>query len=131
MNTVFCVNQFYRMFHVFNSLIKKLSLYSLLLYSVFITCQFYSSRISFQCVFPCSSKNICFNYSGELAQLSVIYVTVRRIYIMIKLTTISILGLGFILDLKKRYDKTLKNIPTGSSDLLRFVWKYGKVMLIM
>ena len=51
---------------------------------------------------------------------------------MIKLTTISILGQpNVIMNLKKVYDKTLKNIPTISKDLLRTVWKCMKIALII
>ena len=51
---------------------------------------------------------------------------------MINLTTINNLGYpNGILNLKKGYDKTLKNIPTVSEDLLRIVWwKYMKIALI-
>ena len=41
---------------------------------------------------------------------------------MIKLTTINILGqFSVALNLKKGYDKTLKNIPTVSEDFLKIV----------
>ena len=36
-----------------------------------------------------------------------------------------------ILDLKKGFDKTLKNIPAVSEDLLRIVWKCMKIALII
>ena len=51
---------------------------------------------------------------------------------MIKLTIISVLGqLNGILDLKKVFDKTLKNIPLASEDLLRTAWKCMKIALII
>ena len=47
---------------------------------------------------------------------------------MIKLTIINILGQpNGILDLKKGFDKALKNIPVVSQDLLRIAWKYLKI----
>ena len=43
---------------------------------------------------------------------------------MIKLTIISILGyLNGIMDLKKGFDKALKNIPTVIDDLQRIAWE--------
>ena len=51
---------------------------------------------------------------------------------MIKLTIINILGYpNEILDLKKGFDKTLKNIPAVSKDLLRIAWKCMKIALIV
>ena len=51
---------------------------------------------------------------------------------MINFTTINIVGqANFILDLKKEYDKTLKNIPTVSEDYLRIDWKCMKIALIV
>ena len=51
---------------------------------------------------------------------------------MIKLTILIILGWpNGILDLKKRFDKTLKNIPGVSEDLLRITWKCMKIVLII
>ena len=51
---------------------------------------------------------------------------------MIKLTIISILGQpNGILDLKKGFDKALKNIPAVSEDLLRVAWKCLKIALII
>ena len=42
---------------------------------------------------------------------------------MIKFTIINILGLpNCILDLKKGFDKSLKNTPAVSKDLLRIDW---------
>ena len=50
---------------------------------------------------------------------------------MINFTTINILGQpSVILNLKKRCDKTLKNIPIVSEDWLRIDWKCMKVALI-
>ena len=51
---------------------------------------------------------------------------------MIKPTIISILGQpnGF-LDLKKEFDKALKNILAVSKDLLRIAWKCMKIALII
>ena len=67
---------------------------------------------------------ICFNFSGQLTQLSGPYSA--------NFTTISILGLpNFILDLKKEYDKTLKNIPAVSDDCLMINWKRIKIALIV
>ena len=51
---------------------------------------------------------------------------------MIKLTIFNILGQpGGILDLKKVFDKTLRNIPAVSEDLLIIVWKCMKIALII
>ena len=51
---------------------------------------------------------------------------------MIKLIIINILGQpNEILDLKKGFDKTLKNIPAVSEDLLRIAWKSMKAALIV
>ena len=51
---------------------------------------------------------------------------------MIQLTTIHISGKpNDILDLKKGYDKTLKNILTPSEDLLRILWKCTIIVLII
>ena len=50
---------------------------------------------------------------------------------MIKLTSLIILGQpNDILDLKKEFDKTLKNISTVSEDLLRIAWKFMKIAMI-
>ena len=51
---------------------------------------------------------------------------------MIKPTIINILGQpnGF-LDLKKGLDKALKNTPAASEDLLRIVWKFMKIAVII
>ena len=50
---------------------------------------------------------------------------------MIKLTSLNILGQpNDILDLKKEFDKTLKNISTVSEDLLRTAWKCVKIPLM-
>ena len=50
---------------------------------------------------------------------------------MIKHTIINILGQpNGILDLKKEFDKTLKNIPAVSKDLLRIEWKCMEIGLI-
>ena len=50
---------------------------------------------------------------------------------MISFTTISMLGWPtFMLDLKKEYDKTRKNIPTVSEDFMRTDWKCMKTALI-
>ena len=47
---------------------------------------------------------------------------------MIKLTIFNILGQpNGILDLKKGFDKTIKNIPAVSEDLLRIVRKCVKI----
>ena len=51
---------------------------------------------------------------------------------MIKLIIVNILGQpNSILDLKKGYDKALKNIPTACGDLLRIARKCMKIALIM
>ena len=51
---------------------------------------------------------------------------------MIKLTIVNILGYpNDILDLKKGYDKTLKNIPTLVVDFLEIARKCMKVALII
>ena len=51
---------------------------------------------------------------------------------MIKPTIISILGQpNGILDLKKGFDKVLKNIPAVSEDLLRIDWKCLKIAVII
>ena len=51
---------------------------------------------------------------------------------MIKPTIINILGQpNGILDLKKGFDKALKNIPAVSEDLLRIAWKYLKIALVV
>ena len=51
---------------------------------------------------------------------------------MIELTIINILGEpNGILDLKKEFDKTLKNIPAVSQNLLRIAWKCMKIALII
>ena len=51
---------------------------------------------------------------------------------MTKLTIINILGQpNGILDLKKEFDKTLKNIPNVSKDLLEIAWKCMKMVLII
>ena len=51
---------------------------------------------------------------------------------MIKLTIVNILGQpNGILDLKKGYDKTLKNIPTLVVDFLEIARKCMKVALII
>ena len=51
---------------------------------------------------------------------------------MIKPTIINILGWpNGILDLKKEFDKALKNIPAVSEDLLRIAWKCMKIALII
>ena len=54
---------------------------------------------------------------------------------MIKPTIIRILGqpngIYGILDLKKGFDKALKNIPAVSEDLLRIAWKCLKIALII
>ena len=51
---------------------------------------------------------------------------------MIKLTILNILGQpNGILDLKKGFDKTLKNRPAVSEDLLRIVWKCMKIAQII
>ena len=43
----------------------------------------------------------------------------------------TVYNLNFMLDLEKEYDKTLKNIPTGSEDCLRIEWKCMKFALIV
>ena len=54
-----------------------------------------------------------------------------RILIMIKPTIINILGYANgIVDLKKGFDKGLKNIPAVTEDLHRIAWKCMKVVLI-
>ena len=51
---------------------------------------------------------------------------------MIKPTIINILGQpNGILDLKKGFDRTLKNISAVSEDLLRISWKSTKIALII
>ena len=51
---------------------------------------------------------------------------------MVKLTTINILGYpNDILNLKRGYDKTLKNIPNVSDNLLRIAWKCLKFARII
>ena len=51
---------------------------------------------------------------------------------MIKLTILNILGeSNGILDLKKLFDKTLKNIPAVGKGLLRIAWKCVKIAQIM
>ena len=51
---------------------------------------------------------------------------------MIKPTIINILGQpNGILDLKKGFDKALKNIPDVSEDLLKIAWKSMKIALII
>ena len=51
---------------------------------------------------------------------------------MIKLTIFNILGQpNGILDLKKGFHKTIKNIPAVSEDLLRIVRKCVKIALII
>ena len=51
---------------------------------------------------------------------------------MIEITIINILGQpNGILDLKKEFDKTLKNIPAVSQNLLRIAWKCMKIALII
>ena len=51
---------------------------------------------------------------------------------MIKLTIFNILGHpNGNLDLKKGFDKTLKNIPAISKALLRIAWKCMKMTLII
>ena len=50
---------------------------------------------------------------------------------MIKLTSLNVLGQpNDILDLKKVFDKTLKNTSAVSEDLLRIAWKRMKIALI-
>ena len=51
---------------------------------------------------------------------------------MIKITIISILGQpNVILDLKKGFDKALKNVPAVREDLLRIPWKRMEIALII
>ena len=51
---------------------------------------------------------------------------------MIKLIIINIVGQpNGILDLKKGFDKALKNKPALSEDLLRIAWKCMKIALII
>ena len=51
---------------------------------------------------------------------------------MIKSTIITILGQpNGILDLKRGFDKALKNIPAVSEDLLRIAWKCLKIALVV
>ena len=51
---------------------------------------------------------------------------------MIKPTIINILGQPLdILDLKKGFDKDLKNVPAVSQDLLMIAWKCMKIALII
>ena len=51
---------------------------------------------------------------------------------MIKPTIINILGQpNGIVDLKKGFDKALKNTPVVSEDLLRIAWKCVKIPLII
>ena len=51
---------------------------------------------------------------------------------MIKLTTVKIVRQpNGILDLKRGYNETCKNMPTVSEDLLRIVWKCMKIALII
>ena len=51
---------------------------------------------------------------------------------MIKLTIINILAQpNGILDLKKEFDKALKDIPAVSEDLMRIAWKCMKIGLII
>ena len=51
---------------------------------------------------------------------------------MIKSTIINISGMSNgILDLKKGFDKALKNISAVSDDLLRIAWKCMKIALII
>ena len=60
------------------------------------------------------------------------YLVVRRIYILIKNKIFNILGYRIgISDFKKGFDKTLKNIPAVSKDLLRIAWMCMKVGLII
>ena len=50
---------------------------------------------------------------------------------MIKLTRLNILGYpNDILDFKKGFDKTLKNISDVSEDLLRIAWNCMKIPLM-
>ena len=51
---------------------------------------------------------------------------------MIKPRIINVLGQpDGILDLKKGFDKALKNIPAVSEDLLMIAWKCMKIALII
>ena len=51
---------------------------------------------------------------------------------MNKLSIINILGeLHNILDLKKGYDKTLKNIPTVTENLQRIAYAFMKIAMII
>ena len=51
---------------------------------------------------------------------------------MLKATIINILGQpNGIVNLKKGFDKALKNILAVSEDLLRIVWKCMKIALII
>ena len=51
---------------------------------------------------------------------------------MIKLAIINILGKpNGTLDLKRGFNKTLKNIPAISEDLLSIAWKSIKIALII
>ena len=51
---------------------------------------------------------------------------------MIKLTILNILGQpNGILDLKKGFDKALKNMPAVSEDLLRIAWNCMKIAKII
>ena len=51
---------------------------------------------------------------------------------MIELTTLNILRQpNSILDLKKGFDKNLKNIPAVSEDFLRIAWKGTEIALII
>ena len=50
---------------------------------------------------------------------------------MIRLTSLNILGQpNDLLDLKKGFDKTLKNISPVSEDLLKIDWKCMKIPLM-
>ena len=51
---------------------------------------------------------------------------------MTKITIINILGQrNGILDLKREFDKALKNIPAVSEAFLRIAWKCMKITLII
>ena len=51
---------------------------------------------------------------------------------MLKLTITNILrSANVILDLKKGFDKTLKNVPAVSENLLRIAWMCMKIVLII
>ena len=51
---------------------------------------------------------------------------------MIKFTIIDIFGYpNGILDLQKRFDKTLRNMLTVSEDLRRIAWKSMKIVLFI